>query len=525
MPAPGRTARLWGGQNDAVIMADDDPSFLGVAALRARLAAAELSSAELIDALLGRIDRLDTGPDGLHAVLEINPDAVPEARVADAERAAGRVRGRLHGIPVLVKDNIDTAAPLHTTAGSLALAGDHAGGDAPLVRSLRSAGAIVLGKANLTEWANYRSTHATSGWSALGGLVANPHDRARSAGGSSSGSGAALGAGLAPLTIGTETDGSISCPASLNGVVGLKPTVGLIPRTGIIPLSYSQDTAGPMARSVRDAAELLTVLAGRDEADAMTGRPGRPDPLDYASYCTGGRLDGVRIGVPVDSTLFGFHGATDDALLRAVDVLRDLGAEIVETVTLPGLQLLGKAEQVVLDHELKAGIAPYLAGRRGDGPRTLAELIDFNAAHADQELRWFGQEAFLRAEQTSGLDAAEYRTARDTCVRAATDEGIDAALRADDLQALAMPCYSPAWVSDLVLGDRHVGGCSTLPAVAGYPLISVPCGTVPGPSAPLPVGLALTAGAWSEPVLLRIAAAYEAAAAGGFDGSICPRPR
>jgi amidase len=475
--------------------------FADVPRLRALLDSGEMSAQEVTAGLLDRIERLDPM---LHSVIQVNPRAVEEAE------AAQRSTGPLAGIPVLVKDNVDTAAPLRTTAGSLALRDGFADGDAPLVRAIRGAGAVILGKANLSEWANYRSSTSTSGWSAVGGLTANPHDVARSAGGSSSGSGAAVAAGLAPLAVGTETDGSISCPASLNGVVGVKPTVGLVPRTGVVPIAFSQDTAGPMARTVADAALLLGVMAFADAADSMTARDGRPEDVDYLFAARPGRLDGLRIGLP-RKALFGYHAGMDAIVQGAIDELAELGAEIVDEVALPGLDSLGDAEYAVLDHELKDGLFRYLA-TRADGPRSLADLIAFNREHADEELAWFGQELFERADCTAGLDAPEYREARELCVKAATEEGIDAALREHHLDALAMPSYSPAWVSDLVLGDKIVGSCSTLPALAGYPLVSVPCGTVPGPTAPLPVGLALTATAWSEPVLLRIAAAYEAVA-------------
>ncbi len=480
----------------------DELSYLGVAELRALLDRRELSARELTMALLDRIDRLDGR---LHSVIEPNPEALSEA---EASAAHG---GPLAGIPVLLKDNVDTAAPMHTTAGSLALAGGFAGGDAPIVTAIRAAGGVILGKTNLSEWANYRSSGSTSGWSAVGGLTANPHDLSRSAGGSSSGSGAAVAAGFAPLAIGTETDGSISCPAALNGVVGVKPTVGLASRTGIVPISFSQDTPGSMARSVADAAALLAVIAGVDSADQMTSRDGRPGQVDYLAAAAPGRLDGLRIGVPNETFLFGYHRGMDAVVLAAIDVLAELGAEIVAGIELPGTDSIEGAELTVMDHELKDGLSRYLATRPA-GPRSLAELIAFNEEHADEELAWFGQEVFERAVSTDGVQATTYREARARCIKAGRDDGIDGALRAHRLDALAMPTYSPAWVSDLVLGDKIVGGCSTLPAVAGYPLLSVPCGTVPGPSAPLPVGLALTASAWSEPVLLRIAAAYEDAA-------------
>lgn len=472
----------------------DGLAALGVGDLVDRMGRGELTSAELTAALLDRVESIDAGPNGLRSVLQVNPVVFDEAEAADVARARGS-RAPLLGVPVLVKDNIDTAAPMRTTAGSLALADSFAPRDAALVTALREAGAIVLGKTNLSEWANYRSASSSSGWSAVGGLTRNPHDRSRSAGGSSSGSGAAVAAGLAPLAVGTETDGSISCPASLNGVVGVKPTVGLIAGAGIVPISATQDTAGPMARSVRDAAALLTVLATRD--------------LDYVACAAAGRLDGVRIGVPRSSPMFGYHRGADAAALAAIDVLADLGAEVVDDLVLPDPGTVEDAETTVLDHELRAGLATYLTARAAAGLRSLADVIAFDDAHPDTELEWFGHEIFLRADATAGLDSAVYLQARATCARVAAE--FDSALIARRIDAIAMPSYAPAWSIDLVNGDRSVGGSSTLPAVAGYPLISVPCGTVPGPAGRLPVGLALTASAWSEPVLLRIAGAYEAA--------------
>ena len=492
-------------------------SYASVDTLGRSMAAGELSSVALTEQLIARIEALDTGPDGLHSVLEVNPAAVEEAAAADSGRRAGSARPLL-GIPVLVKDNIDTVAPMHTTAGSLALAHASPPRDAAVVTALRRAGAVVLGKTNLSEWANYRSTSSTSGWSAVGGLTRNPYDPTRSAGGSSSGSGAATAAGFAPLTIGTETDGSITCPAALNGVVGIKPTVGLLSRTGIVPISASQDTPGPMARTVRDAALLLTALTDLDPSDSAGRRPGRPAGLDYTRFCGPGRLDGVRIGLPRGEGITGYHAGLDAAVVRALGVLADLGAELVEGVSLPDLEALSTNEQIVLDHELAVGLEQYLR-ERGADVSTLAEVIAFNEANAEAELAWFGQEHFVRAAATSGLRSAEYLVARAAAARAGGADGIDAALQRHDLHLLALPAFAPAWTNDLVNGDHVTGGCSTYAAVAGYPLISVPCGTVAGPHGPLPVGLALSAGAWSEPVLLRVASAYEAAA-----GEVCPPP-
>jgi amidase len=501
-------------------MAESEPDldFASVAELADLMGNGELTSVDLTRRLIERIRALDSGDAGLHAVIQVNPLALDEAAAADTRRAGGGTAPLL-GIPVLVKDNVDTAAPLRTTAGSLALADSFAAQDATLVTALRDAGAVVLGKTNLSEWANYRSSTSTSGWSAVGGLVRNPYDPTRSAGGSSSGSGAAVAAGFAPLAIGTETDGSIVCPASLNGVVGIKPTVGLVSRAGVVPISFSQDTPGPLARSVTDAALLLTALAapGPDSADAMTSRDGRPETLDYVQYAVPGRLDGVRIGVARSPELADYQRGCADLLDRALGVLSELGAEIVDDVELPGLADAEAPEVTVLDHEFRAGLGEYLTARGGP-IRSLGDVIAFNEAHPE-ELAWFGQEHLIRSDATSGLSDPAYLEARVAAVRAGTTEGIDGALHTHTLDAIVMISYQPAWVSDLVTGDHALGGCSTLAAVAGYPLINVPCGTVPGPNGPLPVGLAIGAGAWSEPMLLRIASAYEAAA-----GMVCPPP-
>jgi amidase len=426
----------------------------------------------------------------VHAICTPNPAALSEAARLDAERADGRVRGPLHGVPVLVKDNIDTA-DLPTTAGSLALADQPPPPrDAPLVRRLREAGCIVLGKTNLSEWANFRGSSSSSGWSAYGGLTRNPYALNRSAGGSSSGSGAAVAAGLAELAVGTETNGSIVCPAALNGVVGLKPTVGLIPQDGIVPISHSQDTAGPMTRTVSQAAALLTVLTGGG--------------TDYAAHCLGADLTGVRIGVP-RGPLWGYSTGLDQATEQALELLSRTGATLVDGLSLPSPG--GEEDQLaILFHELKVDVAAYLATRKEGGPRTLADLIAFNKDHADVELRYFGQDLFERSEETEGLDSPFYVAARLAALRGGRD-GIDGLLRQHLLDALVMPSYSPAWAIDLINGDHVLGSSSTHAALAGYPLISVPSGLVEG----LPVGITFSGTARSEATLVRLAHAYETA--------------
>jgi amidase len=426
----------------------------------------------------------------VNAICTPNPAALTHAAQLDAERDDGAIRGPLHGVPVLVKDNIDTA-DLPTTAGSLALADQppppH---DAPLVRRLREAGCVVLGKTNLSEWANFRGSASSSGWSAYGGLTRNPYALNRSAGGSSSGSGAAVAAGLADFAIGTETNGSIVCPAALNGIVGLKPTVGLIPQQGIVPISHSQDTAGPMTRTVEQAAALLTVLTGGS--------------TDYTDHCRGDDLSNVRIGVP-RGPLWGYSTGLDQVTERALEILSRCGATLVDHLSLPTPG--GDEDQLqVLAHELKVDLAAYLATRADGGPRTLEDLIEFNREHAADELEWFGQELFERAAATDGLQSPVYVAARLTALRAGRD-GIDNLLRDNQLDALVTPSYSPAWTIDLVNGDHVLGSSSSHAALAGYPLLSVPSGLVSG----LPVGITFSGTGRSDATLIRLAHAFETA--------------
>ncbi|MGZ0148585.1 amidase [Kribbella sp. WER1] len=445
------------------------------------------SSVARVEELQGRIGDVDPL---VNAVCTPNPAALTDAARLDTERDEGRVRGPLHGVPVLVKDNIDTA-DLPTTAGSLALADQPPPPqDAPLVRRLREAGCVILAKTNLSEWANFRGSASSSGWSAYGGLTRNPYALNRSPGGSSSGSGAAVAAGLADYAIGTETSGSIVCPAALNGVVGLKPTVGLIPQQGIVPISHSQDTAGPMTRTVEQTAALLTVLTGGQ--------------LDYTEACRGTDLSDVRIGVP-RGPLWGYSNGLDQVTERALEVLSRCGATLVDHLSLPTPG--GDEDQLhVLSHELKGDMAAYLATRAPGGPRTLDDLIAFNNEHADQELQWFGQELFERAAATDGLDSPVYVAARLTALRAGRD-GIDNLLRDNQLDALVSPSYQPAWTIDLVNGDHVMGSSSAHAALAGYPLLSVPSGVVSG----LPVGLTISGTGRSEVTLIRLAHAFETA--------------
>jgi len=470
-----------------------------IAALQSRMTTGELDSVTLVRAYLERIAAVDRAGPHLRAVLELNPDALAEARVLDRERSRGQIRGPLHGIPVLLKDNIN-ALPMTTSAGSLALQGFRPG-DAFVVQRLRRAGAVILGKTNLSEWANYRGKASTSGWSARGGQTRNPYRLTHSPCGSSSGSAVAVAANLATVAIGTETDGSIACPAAMNGVVGLKPTVGLVSRDGIIPISFSQDSAGPMTRTVADAALLLTAMAGRDDADPATAAmPGRA-VYDYAARLDPGALQGARIGV-LQSALDNQPGIA--ALTgEAVKVLRAAGATVIP-LPAPDETLWRDAEQTLLQHEFRAGLERYF--RRWEAPvRTLPELIAFNRRHAEKELALFGQELLEDAAAAGPLSAPAYIQARTQARRLAAEQGVDALLRAHRLDALVSPTTGTAWPIDTALGDAFPGGTYGAAAVAGYPSLSVPMGHVDG----LPVGLLFTGTAWSEPRLIELAYAYE----------------
>jgi len=483
-------------------VASDDFAFaeLDIADLQARMSRGELDSTTLTRAYLARIAAIDRNGPRLNAVLALNPDAPKEAAARDAERRAGHVRGPLHGIPILLKDNID-ATPMPTTAGSLALAGLHPHRDAFLVQRLRDAGAVILGKTNLSEWANFRSSHSTSGWSAQGGQTRNPYALDRNPCGSSAGTGAAVSANLAAAGIGTETDGSIVCPAAVNGLVGLKPTVGLVSRDGIVPISYSQDTAGPMTRSVADAAVLLGAIAGRDPGDPATAaRPGLA-VYDYTARLNAHALKGARLGV-VRNRL-SETPAIASALEAAIQALRQAGATVVEAPIETDGQW-DADEQTVLLYEFKAGIARYLAAH--DAPlRDLDALIAFNRANAAREMPHFGQDLFEAAAAKGGLNDPEYIAARTRARRLAGPLGIDVALQAQHLDALIAPTTGVAWPTDPIHGDDFPGGSYGAAAVAGYPSLSVPMGNING----LPVGLLFMGTAWSEPRLLELGYAYE----------------
>ena len=476
----------------------------GLEASLAALATGQVTAAGLVSAYTARIAALDAAGPRLQAVLVMDGAAADAAAASDAARAGGS-RRPLEGVPVLVKDNVDVAG-MATTAGSLALAANIRGRDAPLVARLRAAGAVILGKTNLSEWANFRGAPSLSGWSGVGGLTRNPYALDRSPCGSSSGSGSAVAASLAPAAIGTETDGSITCPASLAGLVGLKPTVGLVPRTGIVPISASQDTAGPMTHTVRDAALMLGVIAGGDAADPASA-PADAHKTDYLAGLRGaeGALAGARIGVL--RFLAGTSPATDAAFGQALAVLHAAGATLVEIVAAPsGMDAIADAEQTVLLTEFKVGVEHYLAGAPATvGSRTLADLIAFNTAHASRELGLFGQELFVKAAATHGLADPVYQAALATGHRLSREQGIDKMLADNHVVALVAPSGGPAWTVDLLTFDHDVGGASSLPAVAGYPHLTVPAAQIDG----MPVGLSFIGPAWSELTLLRLGYAYE----------------
>jgi amidase len=458
----------------------------------------------LVELYQRRIEQVDRDGPRINAVMRLNPDAMAIARQLDAEIKANHSRGPLHGIPILIKDNIETNDPMSTTAGSLALEAWHAPKDAFLVARLRAAGALILGKTNLSEWANFRSTHSTSGWSGRGGQTRNPYALDRNPSGSSSGSGAATAANLCAAAIGSETDGSVTSPASINGIVGIKPTIGLVSRTGIVPISSSQDTAGPMARTVRDAALLLTVMAGADPLDGATSASASHSAGDYTRYLDPKGLSGARLGIA--RKFFADNPPLDRFLSTCIDALKKAGAEVVDPADLPAHGKLDAPEMEVLLYEFKDGINRYLSRLPATSPaRTLKELIAYNETNRKREMPFFEQEIFIRAEAKGPLSEAAYVKARADCVRLSRTEGIDAVMATHKLDALVTLTSGPAWLTDHVNGDRDTGGCTTPAAVAGYPHITVPAGFYRG----LPIGISFFGKAWSEPVLIKFAYAWE----------------
>ncbi|HET9066543.1 MAG TPA: amidase [Gemmatimonadales bacterium] len=475
-----------------------------LADLAAGMAAGRWTSRDLVERYHQQIALRDAPRGGLHAVIERNPDALAIADAMDAERRAGRVRGPLHGIPILIKDNIDTGDRMQTSAGSLALVGSPAPRDAFIISRLREAGAVLLGKTNLSEFANFRSSRSSSGWSSRGGQTRNPYVLDRNPCGSSSGSAVAAAANLCAIAIGTETDGSIVCPSSANGIVGFKPTVGLWSRTGILPISVTQDTAGPMGRSVSDVATLLGPLTGLDPDDSATGASTPHRRADYRDALRRDALQGKRIGIL--RSAFGFHERVDRLLEDAIASLRAAGAEIVDPVTIDAPRGVGGWENTVLSYEFKDGINRYLARRGGVGPvRSLSDIIAFNEAHAATTMPYFGQETLLRSAQRGTLEEQVYREAHRQLLQGAREQGIDATLATHRLDAIMAPTGGPAWVTDVLNGDHFGGGSSGHAARAGYPNVTLPIGFVAG----LPVGMSLFTTAWHDAELLGMAFAFE----------------
>ena len=481
---------------------------LTITDLQEGLAAGRYTARSLVEQYQERIQSMDKQGPTLNHVLELNPDALMIADQLDNERKAGKTRGPLHGIPILIKDNIDTADRMHTSAGSLALATSTPVRDSWVAERLRAAGAVILGKTNLSEWANIRSTHSSSGWSGRGGQGKNPYALDRNTSGSSSGSAGAVAASYCAAAIGSETDGSVTSPSAACGLVGIKPTVGLVGRSGIIPISHSQDTAGPMARTVRDAAILLGALTGVDPRDDATKASGGKSYTDYTRFLDLNGLRGARIGVAREAYM-GYSPKTDKVVEEAIAVLKHSGATIVDPANIATANKFGDAEFDVLLYELKADLNAYLESLGPAAPyKSLADLIRFNEENAAREMPYFGQEIFEMAQKKGPLTDTKYKQARAKCIRMARTDGIDATMTKHRLDALIAPTQGPVWLIDLVNGDGGGGGSFTQPAaVAGYPHITVPMGLVQG----LPVGLSFVGRAWSEPTLLKLAYAYEQA--------------
>jgi amidase len=466
----------------------------------------KFSARSLVEKYTARINEIDKQGPAVNAVIELNPEAKSIADALDQERKAKGARGPLHGIPVLIKDNIDTADRMMTTAGSLALVGSKPPKDSFVATKLRAAGAVILGKTNLSEWANIRSSHSTSGWSGRGGLTKNPYSLDRNPCGSSSGTGAGISANLAAAGIGTETDGSIVCPSSLNGLAGIKPTVGLVSRSGIIPISHSQDGAGPMCRTVRDAAILLSALTGVDPEDSATAASAGKSLSDYAKYCDPNGLKGARIGVA--RKYFGFNDAVDALMEESLDVMKRQGATLVDPADIETLGKFDDTELVVFLYELKADLNAYLARLGSSAPvRTLKDIIEFNDRNRQKEMPYFGQDLFIKAEAKGPLTEKTYLDALSKNHQLARTEGIDAIMNKHQLDALVAPTGGPAWLTDMVNGDHVGGGSSNAAAVAGYPNINVTAGSIFG----LPVGISFFGRAWSEPTLIKLAYAFEQA--------------
>ena len=477
-----------------------------IAELQDGMNSGRFTARTLVEKYSARIDEVDKHGPAVNAVIETNPDARSIAESLDRERKTKGPRGPMHGIPVLIKDNIDTADRMMTTAGSLALVGSKPPKDSFVAQKLRAAGAVILGKTNLSEWANIRCSHSTSGWSGRGGLTKNPYALDRNPCGSSSGTGAGISANLAAVGIGTETDGSIVCPSSANGLAGIKPTVGLVSRNGIIPISHSQDGAGPMCRTIRDATILLSALAGVDPDDAATSASAGKSQTDYSQFCDPNGLKGARIGVA--RKYFGFNDAVDALMEQALDVMKKQGATIVDPADVETLGKFDESELLVFMYELKADLNAYLARLGPSAPvRTLKDIIEFNDRNRPKEMPFFGQDLFVKAESKGPLTEKAYLDALAKNHQLARTQGIDAVMDKNHLDALVGPTGGPAWLTDLVNGDHSAGGSSNSAAVAGYPNINVTTGYIAG----LPVGISFFGRAWSEPVLIKVAYSFEQA--------------
>jgi amidase len=464
----------------------------------------KFTARSLVEKYSARIDEIDKHGPAINSVIELNPDALSIAETLDQERKAKGPRGPLHGVPVLIKDNIDTADRMMTTAGSLALVGSKPSADSFVAQKLRAAGVVILGKTNLSEWANIRSSHSTSGWSGRGGLTKNPYALDRNPCGSSSGSGAGVSANLCGAAIGTETDGSIVCPSSSNGLAGIKATVGLVSRGGIIPISHSQDGAGPMCRTVRDAAILLGALTGVDPRDSATNGSQGKSFTDYSPFCDPNGLKGARIGVA--RKYFGFSDVVDALMEQSLDAMKKQGTILIDPADIETLGKFDESELLVFMYELKADLNAYLAGLGPNSPvRTLQDIIDFNHRNRQKEMPYFGQDLFLKAEAKGPLTEKAYLDALAKNHQLARTEGIDATMDKYHLDAIVAPTGGPAWLTDLVNGDHVAGGSSNAAAVAGYPNINVTAGFISG----LPVGISFFGRPWSEPTLIRLAFAFE----------------
>ncbi|MFZ1930741.1 MAG: amidase, partial [Candidatus Sulfotelmatobacter sp.] len=473
---------------------------LTITDLQAGMKSGRFTARSLVEKYSSRIDEIDKHGPAINSVIELNPEALAIAGALDQERKIKGPRGPLHGVPVLIKDNIDTADRMMTTAGSLALLGSKPAKDSYVAEKLRAAGAVILGKTNLSEWANIRSSHSTSGWSGRGGLTKNPYALDRNPCGSSSGSGAGVSANLCAAAIGTETDGSIVCPSSSNGIAGIKPTVGLVSRSGIIPISHSQDGAGPMCRTVRDAAIMLGALTGVDPRDSFTANSQGKSATDYAQFCDPAGLKGARIGVA--RKYFGFNDAVDALMEQSLDVMKQQGATVIDPAEIETLGKFDKSELLVFLYELKADLNSYLAALGPDAPvKTLRDIIDFNERNRHKEMPYFGQDLFLKAEAKGPLTEKAYLDALENNHQLARTEGIDATMDKFHLDAIVAPTGGPAWLTDLVNGDHVAGGSSNAAAVAGYPNINVTAGFISG----LPIGISFFGRAWSEPTLIRLA--------------------